>query len=608
MGCDYALVHLKYTVPPAIALTLLYRPLCSRLDTYKILFLVGIAVVSTVPWDSYLIRRRIWTYPAEVVAGPTLFSIPLEEVFFFVVQTYNTSLLYLLLSKPTLHPAYLGGKEEPPWDESESPGPMKVSGHGNEKKRIVDSTKRVRSLVQLAIAVTIICGGVMVWRDREETYLGLILIWAGPFVLLLWSLSYRHILRLPMSNTLAPIVIPTLYLWVVDTLALKRGTWVIESGTKLGVHVWDGLEIEEAVFFLATNALIVFGLVAFDNALAIVEAFPDVFPIVPSQPSPALLVRALLLDAAGYNRRRIRGLQLALTKLRSKSRSFYLASAFFEGRLRIDLMLLYSFCRVADDLVDDAPSAEEARRNVARLRRFLDLSYAEGPRIRMEVDDHVRGEFPPEVRFALLLLPTEYLSSEPLYGLLDGFETDLQFRTNGKWPIADQVELQLYASRVAGTVAALCLELIMHHTTSLIPAKRRRDLIEAGGRMGVALQHVNIARDIAVDARMGRVYLPTSWLEKEGAMPENVLLDPEGPVAVRLRTRVLDDADAMYVAARPAIDSLPAETRGPMRVAVESYMEIGRVLRTEGYRVKAGRATVPTLRRLQVVWKAMAGG
>ena len=31
---------------------------------------------------------------------------------------------------------------------------------------------------------------------------------------------------------------------MVDTLALKRGTWVIESGTKLGIYLWDGLELE----------------------------------------------------------------------------------------------------------------------------------------------------------------------------------------------------------------------------------------------------------------------------------------------------------------------------------------------------------------------------
>ena len=37
-----------------------------------------------------------------------------------------------------------------------------------------------------------------------------------------------------------------MYLWLVDTLALKRGTWTIESDTKLGFHLWDGLDIEYA--------------------------------------------------------------------------------------------------------------------------------------------------------------------------------------------------------------------------------------------------------------------------------------------------------------------------------------------------------------------------
>ena len=101
----------------------------------------------------------------------------------------------------------------------------------------------------------------MVYQRREGLYTGLILIWALPFQLLLWygqfnqgicifkadecrTLAYQFILGLPLSSTLAPIAVPTVYLWAVDTLALKRGTWVIESGTKLGWHLWDGLEIE----------------------------------------------------------------------------------------------------------------------------------------------------------------------------------------------------------------------------------------------------------------------------------------------------------------------------------------------------------------------------
>jgi 15-cis-phytoene synthase/lycopene beta-cyclase len=297
-------------------LTLLYRPLLNRTDLYKIVFLIFIAVVATIPWDSYLIRRKVWTYPLSVIIGPTLFSIPAEEVFFFVIQTYNTTFLYLILNRPIFHPNYL-----PSDKPQKTPGFQWNAG-------------------QVILAASVIIGGGLIWRGSEGTYLGLILAWAGPFALLLWTLSSQFLIALPYSSTVAPIVMPTLYLWVVDTLALKRGTWVIESGTKLGIHLWDGLEIEEAVFFLATNTLIVFGLVAFDHALSILLTFPKLYPKVPELPSPVLLVQALLTDQSEYDPDRVIGIQEAVARLKKKSRSFYLASSAFSGRLRIDMVLL----------------------------------------------------------------------------------------------------------------------------------------------------------------------------------------------------------------------------------------------------------------------------
>ncbi|CAF9903701.1 MAG: hypothetical protein ALECFALPRED_002934 [Alectoria fallacina] len=585
MGYDYALVHLHYTIPPAVALTLCYYPLSTSLAVYKILFLVAIAVISTTPWDSYLIHTQIWTYPPNAIIGPTLFRIPAEEIFFFVIQTYNTSLLYLLLSKPTFHPAYLQGQ-----------------------KLLLNDGRRLglrRWSGISAIVACILAGIGMIMKSGEGLYMGLILVWAGPFVLLLWSLAYQFIIGLPLSSTLIPVVLPTLYLWIVDTLALKRGTWVIESETKLGWHLWDGLEIEEAVFFLVTNVLIVFGLIAFDNAFAILQTFPSLFPTIPTLPSPVLLVQALLIRAASYDDDRIEGLQQALVRLRAKSRSFYLASGVFQGRLRVDLVLLYSFCRVADDLVDEAGSIEEAKHWIAKLNEYLDVTYGKSY-VKAERREYLISTFPTPTQAALRLLPASYLSPTPLYDLLKGFETDLHFSSSNPFPMKDEPTLQVYGAQVAGTVAESCLELVFHHTKTFTPESQRRRIVQAGGRMGIALQYVNIARDISVDALNRRVYLPTTWLKEEGMSPENIIEDPTSKKTEALRQRLLDCAFEIYDEAKGAIEQLPAEARGPMRVAVESYVEIGRVLRQPGYKIKAGRATVPKLRRLRVAWNALS--
>ncbi|CAD6448112.1 b1b0fd73-e466-4187-9a57-cf96a570038e [Sclerotinia trifoliorum] len=604
MGFDYALVHLKYTIPPAITLTFVYRPFLQRIDIYKILFLISIAVVSTIPWDSYLIHRKIWTYPSNVIVGPKLFSIPAEELFFFVIQTYNTTLLYLLLSKPIFHSTYLwswdglGDRQRSPWSLHLHP-------------------KTARKLGQLILISLITIGVLLIVQNGKGTYLGLILTWAGPFALLLWSLSYEFLIRLPYSTTLLPITLPTLYLWVVDTLALKRGTWTIETGTKLGLQLWDGLDIEEAVFFLATNILIVFGLVAFDHALAILFTFPTLFPSVPVYPSPRMLVRALTTDTCKYDTYRIRGIQEAVNRLKRKSRSFYLASSVFHGRLRIDLILLYSFCRVADDLVDDANTDSEAREWITKLTRYLDLVYAPKETInvtdplRPRLNTYIQDSFPPSSYWALRFLPTHILSSAPLYELLAGFKTDLEFHQADSsneargFPIQNEDDLIAYSARVAGTVAEMCLELIFHHTSTAILSHQRNDLIHAGARMGIALQYINICRDVTVDAGIGRVYLPASWLEKESLKPQQIVNNPTGPVIVKLRERLLEKAFAIYREARPAIEKIPGDAKVSMRVVVESYVEIGRVMRERECKITQGRATVPKLRRIGVVWKAL---
>ncbi|KAF2820032.1 Lycopene beta-cyclase [Ophiobolus disseminans] len=579
MGFDYAIVHVKYTIPPAVLLTLLYRPLFTKLDVFKVSFLVTVAVLATLPWDSYLIRNRIWSYPSHVIAGPTFLDIPLEEVFFFFIQTYNTSLLYLILSKPTFQPVFLrpARSSQMPW-------------------------KYHRIAGQLFLLGATLWGWRRVHENGCGTYTGLIVVWAAPIVLLQWTLAYQFILGLPLTNTILPIALPTIYLWAVDTLALRRGTWVISADTKYGVNLWDGLEIEEALFFLVTNTLIVFGQLAFDNALAVLYTFPTLFPNPPNLPSPATLMRALLTSPTKYDGARLAGLQDAVQRLKRKSRSFYLASSTFPGPLRTDLLLLYSFCRVADDLVDNAATAEEAKEWISKLHEFLDNVYSDSKSSRSSMAT-IHAYFPPNTRSALVQLPVAKLPRQPLQDLLRGFEMDLAF--NNLSPINSEGDLRLYSERVAGTVAQMCIQLVFHLYPSTLTPSKQRKVVDAGNRMGIALQYVNIARDISVDAHIGRVYLPLDWLREHGLTYKEALEHPSDARMERLRTRLLENAFSLYEGARAAIESLPVEARGPIRVAVESYMEIGRTLRKEGYTVKAGRATVPKWRRLMVAWKTL---
>ena len=58
--------HAVYTIPVAIALTVLVKPLLTRLDLYKIGFLITVAVIYTIPWCVYchMLPSYILTMPA----------------------------------------------------------------------------------------------------------------------------------------------------------------------------------------------------------------------------------------------------------------------------------------------------------------------------------------------------------------------------------------------------------------------------------------------------------------------------------------------------------------------------------------------------------------
>jgi 15-cis-phytoene synthase / lycopene beta-cyclase len=273
--------------------------------------MVLVAFTATVPWDSYLIKIGVWTYPPDAIVGPTWLGIPFEELFFFIIQTYITSLLAILMNKPLLHAQYLVQTK---------------------------LTKSVSNAILAVLAGFWLVGCAMFVRGGNSTYMGILLAWALPFATIAWSFSGAFFLSLPTISVLGPILLPTLYLWLVDATALGRGTWSIESGTKLGIYLFWTFDIEEATFFLLTNVLIVFGIVGSSHALAIAQAFPDEFPELPPPITTSVIAR--FLPTAQHDETRVEGIREAVGRLQKKSRSFYLASSAFSGRLRIDLILL----------------------------------------------------------------------------------------------------------------------------------------------------------------------------------------------------------------------------------------------------------------------------
>lgn len=238
--------------------------------------------------------------------------------------------------------------------------------------------------------------------------------------------------------------------------------------------------------------------------------------------------------------------------LATSGESFFWARRFLGKKMGHDAAVLYSFCRVLDDMADgDLPDG------------FEHLSAIQASLEKGEWNDHalLRHHAPMVNEYNL---PKDVIASL-VEGLMDDQADEVL--------LPDEESLIQYAYKVAGTVGLLMCEILNNSDPKAKP--HAVDL-------GIAMQLTNIARDVVEDARMGRRYLPGTWVDNMS--PEDILdaaLDPYGPDGVQITRaveRLLDLAESYYASGRAGLAYLPARAHFSIGVAAKVYRQIGRQL------------------------------
>ena len=265
--------------------------------------------------------------------------------------------------------------------------------------------------------------------------------------------------------------------------------------------------------------------------------------------------------------------------LANGSRTFLAASFLLPRAVRDPACALYAFCRVADDAIDTAPVGE-IDHALAALRRSLDRVYDGDP------VGAIERAFAAVVRRHAIprLLPES---------LLEGFAWDVAARR-----YESMADLHDYAARVAGTVGAMM---------ALVMGARSPAALARACDLGVAMQLSNIARDVGEDARLGRVYLPLSWLREAGIDVDAFVAAPRHDARLgRVVARVLAHAQALYARVGAGVAELPVGCRIGINAARFLYAEIGReVGRRDGNSIDT-RAVVPPWRKAALLARAAA--
>jgi lycopene beta-cyclase len=228
----YFQFHLVFTLPVIGFFLWLLRGLSpsERKHLWQgIGFVIVLALLYTSPWDNYLVYKGIWTYPPDRVLA-TIGFVPVEEYAFFVLMSVLTGLFtyWLMLQM----------------DKSQAPSRAKLP----------------------RIAGTLICfivgiAGSFLFSNDHSLYLALTLVWAAPVIALHWGYGGDWLWSRRLIWFLA-ISLPTLYLSAADLFAIRNGIWSISPVYTTGLTIL-GLPLEEGIFFMIANILVVQGTMTF---------------------------------------------------------------------------------------------------------------------------------------------------------------------------------------------------------------------------------------------------------------------------------------------------------------------------------------------------------
>jgi squalene synthase HpnC len=257
----------------------------------------------------------------------------------------------------------------------------------------------------------------------------------------------------------------------------------------------------------------------------------------------------------------------ATVMARARTENFPVASRVLPRGVRADLLALYGFARLADELGDTLEGD-----------RLAALDWLEA-----EVDRAFAGT----ARHPLLvrLQPTlrrRALPRGPFVRLIEANRVDQRVDRYQSWE-----QLRGYCALSADPVGEMVLGVLGLATPERVALS---DSICTG------LQLIEHCQDVAEDLAAGRIYLPAEDLERFGCTPEQLQAEHSAAPVRELLAFEVARARTLFAAGAPLI----GELGGRARVAVAAFLAGGRAsadaIEAAGYEVLAGAPRAGRLR------------
>jgi phytoene synthase len=253
---------------------------------------------------------------------------------------------------------------------------------------------------------------------------------------------------------------------------------------------------------------------------------------------------------------------------RREARNFAYGIMVLPRPKRRAIAAIYAFARRVDDIADGELPNEEKRERLEALRAALDAPPGDDPML-VALGD-ARSRYP--------------IAASALHDLVEGGLQDTEQRRYATFE-----ELHGYCRRVAGAVGVACVAVYGSHET------------ERAEQLGVALQLINIIRDVPEDWELGRVYVPQDELAAYGVSEDDIA---EGRVTPEWRALMAFQASRARVYLDEGLTLLDSlDTRSAACVATFAGLYRATLDRIEagGFDVFDGPVRLSRLTKLRIV-------
>ena len=262
--------------------------------------------------------------------------------------------------------------------------------------------------------------------------------------------------------------------------------------------------------------------------------------------------------------------------LKGSKTSFYFSFSFLPKRKRDALKTVYAFCRTTDDLVDNARDVNSKIDVLRKWRTELELALngTSNYQILNQLSGVARKFRIPVVHF---------------YELFKGVEMDL---TKNRYETFE--ELKEYCYLVASTVGLMSLGIF---------GPRNEKTKEYAINLGIALQLTNIIRDVGIDAKYGRIYIPQEDLNRFSYSEAELL---SNRYSTSFREMMEFEANRAEEYFQKAQESLPKEDKRVMfaaKIMERIYYHTLLRIKEADYNVFSKNVTLPRFLQLAIAVK-----